>query len=134
MKRRDFVVSSSLTLAALAASERWLGSVLAGEPAPITPSVLDTYFQVSKAEMDKLLTASLSKGADFADIFFEYRISSTLSFEEDQVKSARRGIVRGVGIRAIKDDQVGFAFTEDLSTESMMEAAITAHRCPITRG
>ena len=48
-------------------------------------------------------------------MFFEYRISSNLSFEEDIVKSARRGIVQGVGIRAVKGDQIGFAFTEDLT-------------------
>lgn len=89
-------------------------------------SLLETYFQVAKSDIDLVLAACLSKGADFADVFFEYRISSNLAFEEDKVKSAQRGIVSGVGIRAVKDDQIGFAFSEDLSLAAMLEAAAAA--------
>jgi TldD protein len=126
MKRREFMWKSSLALAAAAAtSDMWLGKIVAGENMGSLP-ILDTYFQVTKAEMDKLLAATLSKGADFADLFFEYRITSNIAFEEDSVKSASRGIVQGVGIRAIRGDQVGFAFSEDLTMEKMMEAALAA--------
>lgn len=88
--------------------------------------ILDTYFRVGKPEIHKVISAALAKGAEFADVFFEYRITSTLAFEEDQVKSARRGIIQGVGIRAIKGDQVGFAFSEDLAMAPMLEAASAA--------
>ncbi|MDQ3805319.1 MAG: TldD/PmbA family protein, partial [Acidobacteriota bacterium] len=125
MKRRDFMVQGSLALAAVATSDVWLGRVVAGEQLKNLP-VLDTYFRVGKEELNRLLGAALAKGADFADLFFEYRINSNLSFEEDQVKSARRGIESGVGVRAIKGDQVGYAFSEDLSMEKMMEAAAAA--------
>ena len=126
MKRRDFVASSSFALAALAVSDHWVSSVVAGAPETPSARLLETYFQVSKAEIDRLLTATLSKGADFADVFFEYKVTSSLSFEDDIVKSARRGIIQGVGIRAIKDDQVGFAFSEELTIEKMLEAALAA--------
>ncbi|MBA3240106.1 MAG: TldD/PmbA family protein, partial [Acidobacteria bacterium] len=125
MRRRDFMLKSSLTLAAVAASDLWLNTVLAGGEAKAVP-ILDTYFQVSKEDMNKMLGAALSKGAEFADLFFEYRITSNLSFEEDSVKSARRGVVSGVGIRAIKGDQVGFGFSEDLTLDKMLEAARAA--------
>ena len=123
MKRRDFMVKSSLALAAVASSDLWMNSIVRGETMPLNLPVLGTYFQVSKDEMNKLLAATLSKGADFADLFFEYRITSLLVFEEDKVKSARRGVISGVGIRAIRGDQVGYAFSEDLTMEKMMEAA-----------
>lgn len=126
MKRREFITKSSMALAAVAVSDLWVGRVMAGEPALSGPSLLDTYFRVTKADIGKVLAATLAKGAEFADAFFEYRISSDLSFEEDIVKSARRGIVQGVGIRAVKGDQIGFAFTEDLSIESMLDAANAA--------
>jgi len=126
MKRRDFMVKGSLALAALAASDKWMNQVLAGELNLPKNAHLDNYFHVTQAEINKVLTACLAKGADFADLFFEYRITSDLSFEEDIVKSARRGIVQGVGIRAVKGDQIGFAFTEDLSLEKMLEAANAA--------
>ena len=126
MQRRDFLVKGSMALAAVAASDLWLNKVMAGEPVLVGASLLDTYFHVSRADMGKVLAAALGKGAEFADLFFEYRISSDLSFEEDIVKSARRGIVQGLGIRAVKGDQIGFAFTEDLSLEPMLEAARAA--------
>ncbi|HYE74459.1 MAG TPA: hypothetical protein VEF04_14065, partial [Blastocatellia bacterium] len=66
MKRREFMAHSSLALGALAVSDSWLSRVIAGEPSPIVAPVLETYFQVSKAEINKLLAATLSKGADFA--------------------------------------------------------------------
>lgn len=89
-------------------------------------SLLDSFFHVSQEQIRKILEAALSKGADFADVFFEYRISSNLSFEEDIVKTARRGIVSGVGVRAVKGDQIGFAFSEELTTEKMVAAAKAA--------
>ena len=88
--------------------------------------LLDTWFHVSQEQITKVLNAALAKGAEFADVFLEYRISSNLSFEEDIVKQARRGIVSGVGIRAVKGDQIGFAFSEELTTEKMVEAANAA--------
>ncbi len=126
MKRRDFMMKGSIAMAAVATSDLWVSRIIAGEKTPNNLAILDTYFQVSKEDMDKLLGAALSKGADFADLFFEYRISSALSFEEDQVKSARRGIVSGVGIRAIKGDQVGYAFSEEMTLDKMKEAALSA--------
>src|SRR5215203_2980009 len=125
MKRRDFITKSSLALAAVAASDLWVEKIWAGE-AVVGASLLDTYFHVTKADIGKVLAGAVAKGAEFSDAFFEYRITSNLSFEEDIVKSARRGIVQGVGIRAVKGDQIGFAFTEDLSLASMMEAANAA--------
>ncbi len=89
-------------------------------------SLLDSYFQVSQSQIKKILAATLAKGAEFADVFFEYRITSSLLFEEDIVKSAQRGIVQGVGIRAVKNDQIGFAFSEELTLEKMIEAANAA--------
>ena len=125
MKRREFLTKSSMAVAAVAVSDLWVGRAFASESFA-GPSLLDTYFRVTKADIGKVLAAAVAKGAEFADAFFEYRISSDLSFEEDIVKSARRGIVQGVGIRAVKGDQIGFAFTEDLSLASMMDAANAA--------
>jgi TldD protein len=124
MKRRDFIIKGSAVAAAVAASDLWVGKLLAGEPTALGgASLLDTYFHVNKADIGKVLAATLAKGAEFADVFFEYRITSNLFFEEDIVKTARRGVIQGVGIRAVKNDQIGFAFTEDLSLPSMLEAA-----------
>src|SRR4051794_30541529 len=102
MKRREFITKSSMALAAVAVGDLWVPRAFA-ESAPFDGvSLLDTYFHVTRSDMQKVLAATVAKGAEFADVFFEYRISSNLNFEEDSVKSARRGIVQGVGIRAVK--------------------------------
>src|SRR5215212_10747420 len=123
MQRREFLIKGSLAAAAIATSDKWLSQVWAGEPILVKASLLDTYFHVTKADIGKVLAATLAKGAEFADVFFEYRIISNLFYEEDIVKTARRGVIQGVGVRAVKGDQIGFAFTEDLSLPSILEAA-----------
>lgn len=125
MNRRDFALKGSLAASAVAGSDFWLNSLVAGA-AGTAPSHLDNYFHVAKGDISKLLSACLSKGADFADLYFEYRITSSLTYEEDIVRTARRGIAQGVGIRAVKGDQIGFAFSEDLTFSKMMEAAKSA--------
>jgi TldD protein len=125
MRRRDFIERGTLVVGAIAASDLWLGAVVRGAT-PKTPDIFGTYFGIGKEEMTKLLGICLSRGADFADLFFEHRVSSSLSFEDNSVKNAARGIVQGVGVRVVKDDQVGFAFSEDLTMESMTAAARTA--------
>ncbi len=126
MKRRDFIEMTSLTMTAAATSSLWLSGMLEGKALAAPATFFDTYFGVGKPEMEKLLSICLSKGGDFADLFFEHRVVSNLFFEEEMVKNASRGIVQGVGIRVIKGDQVGFAFSEDLTMEKMSEAARTA--------
>ncbi len=125
MKRRKFLASGAV-VGALAGSDYWIHRLVAGENELTANAKLETYFQLTQAELQTVLSATLSRGADFADVFLEYRVTSDLSFEEDIVKSARRGIVRGVGIRAVIGDQIGFAFSEDLSMEKMLQAAAAA--------
>ena len=48
----------------------------------------------------KLLEVALSKGASYADLFFEYRGAAGFSWEEGILKSASRGVSLGLGVRA----------------------------------
>src|SRR5690349_4378438 len=47
----------------------------------------------------KLLDVALSRGGDYADLFFEYCASGGLSFEEGITRSASRGTSVGLGVR-----------------------------------
>src|SRR5262245_58012469 len=76
----------------------------------------------------KLLSIALSRGGDYADLFFEYRAAGGLSFEEGITKSASRGVSMGLGVRVQKGDATGYAHVEDLSWEAMARAATTAAR------
>jgi TldD protein len=81
---------------------------------------------IDAATCERLLSVALSRGGEYADLFFEYRAASGLSFEEGILKAASRGVSVGVGVRVQRGDATGYAYTEDLSWESMKRAAETA--------
>ncbi len=71
----------------------------------------------------RLLSLALERGGDYADLYFEYRISGDFVLEDEQVKAVGRGITMGVGVRVLKGDATGYAYSEDLSFERMAHAA-----------
>jgi len=76
----------------------------------------------------KLLTIALSRGGEYADLFFEYQAAGAISFEEGITRSASRGVSMGLGVRVQKGDATGYAHVEDLSWDAMKRAAETAAR------
>ncbi len=81
---------------------------------------------VDSATCDRLLGVALSRGGEYADLFFEYRAHGGFSFEEGILKAASRGASVGVGVRVQRGDATGYAYTEDLTFDSMKRAAETA--------
>src|SRR5262245_43451088 len=71
----------------------------------------------------RLLTVALERGGDYADLYFEYRVSADYVLEDEQVKAVGRGISMGLGVRVLRGDATGYAYSEDLSFERMAHAA-----------
>jgi TldD protein len=67
-----------------------------------------------------------ARGADHADLYFQHSRSNSLRMEDGIVSQANSSIDQGVGLRVVVGDQVGYAFTEDLTEEAMKQAARTA--------
>src|SRR5687767_1573275 len=82
--------------------------------------------EVDPATCSRLLSVALSRGGDYADLFFEYRAAGGLSYDEGILKTASRGVAMGMGVRVQRGDATGYAYTEDLTWESMKRAAETA--------
>lgn len=83
-------------------------------------------FGIDETLCRKLLAKALSKGGDFADLYFEYTVSNYLGLEDGKVNQSYGDISLGVGIRTVKGDQIGYGFTQELTPESMLSAAATA--------
>src|SRR5246127_5670297 len=81
---------------------------------------------VDAALAEKLLSVALSRGGDYADLFFEYRAGGGLVFEEGILKSASRGVSMGLGVRVQQGDATGYAYVEQLDWDAMKRAAETA--------
>jgi TldD protein len=75
---------------------------------------------------ERLLSAALTQGGDYADLYFEYRAGADYLYEDEKVKSVGRGITLGLGVRVTKGDATGYAYTEELSWEAMEKVARTA--------
>ena len=74
----------------------------------------------------RLLTLALSRGGDYADLFYEYGASGSYSYDEGILKGAGRAVTMGLGVRVMKGDATGYAYVEELTPEAMDRAARTA--------
>jgi TldD protein len=81
---------------------------------------------VPVSEMEKLLSLALSRGGDFADLFFEHERTSSLLLEEGIIRTASAGVTCGLGVRVVSGERTGYAYTDDLSYPAMARAAETA--------
>jgi TldD protein len=86
----------------------------------------ESEFGITDSMCRKVLAEALSKGGDFADLYFEHTVSNWVILEDGKVNQAYCDVSLGAGIRTVKGDQVGYGFTQELTVESMMAAASTA--------
>ena len=83
-------------------------------------------YGLAQADVERYLSAALSAGGDYADLYFEYQTSTSVSLDESMVKSATQGISVGCGVRVISGERTGYAYTDDLSSQRILHAARTA--------
>ncbi len=76
--------------------------------------------------VEKLLSAAMSRGAEFAEVYVERSTTTAVSLDEAKVRSAQVGAVTGVGVRAIRGAQVGYAYSDDLDEAALLRTAQTA--------
>jgi TldD protein len=87
---------------------------------------LRTPADVSVSEMERLLSLALSRGGDFADLYFEFHRSSSLLLEEGIIRTGSAGVTCGLGVRVVSGERTGYAHTDDLSWAALARAAETA--------
>lgn len=83
-------------------------------------------FGVDAALLRDALGAALDRGGDWADLFFERSVSQSIALRDGAVNSAYSGVTLGVGVRVVRGDQTGYAYTEDLSRAAVLSAARSA--------
>src|SRR3982751_1340266 len=80
-------------------------------------------FGLTRRDLENYLSEALSRGGDYADLYFEYLATSSISIDESIVKSAAQGVSLGVGVRVIAGERTGYAYSDDLSPERIRKAA-----------
>jgi len=83
-------------------------------------------FGLTKGDLERALNFGLSRGGEFAELYFESRTHASIRLEDDIIKDTAESVVLGLGVRVIKDGQTGYGYTSDLSPDGIRAAASSA--------
>ncbi len=98
------------------------------EDMQFSESIFATRFNITRRDLEAYLGEALSQGGDYADLYFEYLLTTSISIDESIVKGAAQGVSMGVGVRVISGERTGYAYSDDLSPEKVRKAArVAAH-------
>src|SRR5215510_3649031 len=93
---------------------------------PLIKSIFFQRYNFTIADLETYLSEALSRGGDYADLYFEYRINHSIVLEEQIIKSATKGVSLGAGVRVISGEKTGYAYSDDLNRQNILKAARTA--------
>ncbi len=88
---------------------------------PVLPEICSNYPFITR-----ILDRALSRGGDFAEIFFEHTHSGSLFMEEGLLKESSASVRIGAGIRVLRYPRCGYSYTNRLTSEALLEAAAIA--------
>jgi len=82
-------------------------------------------FGLTETHLSRALGEIATHKVDDADLYFQYTRSEGWSLEEGIVKTGSFSIDQGVGVRAVSGEKTAFAYSDDISEASLMDAART---------
>jgi len=86
-------------------------------------SLLLTPFSLTEGDLSRTFGQILTHQVDYADLYFQYSRSEAWSLDEGIVKSGSFNIDQGVGVRAISGEKTAFAYSDDISSRALGDAA-----------
>ncbi|MFN7641356.1 MAG: metallopeptidase TldD-related protein, partial [bacterium] len=87
--------------------------------------LLLTPFGLDESHLLRALSEIRAHRVDDADLYFQYTRSEGWSLEEGIVKTGSFSIDQGVGVRAVSGEKTAFAYSDDISQASLLDAART---------
>ena len=88
-------------------------------------SLLLTPFGLDESHLTRALADIRAHKVDDADLYFQYTRAEGWSLEEGIVKTGSFSIDQGVGVRAVAGEKTAFAYSDDISLASLLDAAHT---------
>ncbi|OGQ44382.1 MAG: peptidase C69 [Deltaproteobacteria bacterium RIFCSPLOWO2_02_44_9] len=73
----------------------------------------------------KILKTALKRGGDFADIYMEETVNTSIVCEEGRIEKVISGRDRGLGLRVIFNFKTAYAYTNDLTEKGLLALADT---------
>jgi TldD protein len=91
-------------------------------------------FGLTESDLTQALSEIKAHHVDDADLYFQYTRSEGWSLEEGIVKTGSFSIDQGVGVRAVSGEKTAFAYSDDISKASLLDAAHTVRTIATSRG
>jgi len=91
----------------------------------IAKALLLDPFGLDESHLSRALAEIRAHRVDDADLYFQYTRSEGWGLEEGIVKSGSFSIDQGVGVRAVSGEKTAFAYSDDISLASLLDAART---------
>ncbi|HEY9208600.1 metalloprotease TldD [Acidovorax sp.] len=91
----------------------------------VARQLLLTPFGLDESHLARALAEIRTHQVDDADLYFQYTRSEGWSLEEGIVKTGSFSIDQGVGVRAVSGEKTAFAYSDDISEPSLLDAART---------
>ena len=98
----------------------------------IAQQLLLAPFGLDESHLSKALAEITAHKVDDADLYFQYTRSEGWSLEEGIVKTGSFSIDQGVGVRAVSGEKTAFAYSDDISEASLLDAARTVRSISAT--
>ncbi|MCY3730826.1 MAG: hypothetical protein OXF98_05740, partial [Rhodospirillaceae bacterium] len=78
------------------------------------------------SDIDRALSALMSRRLDYADIYFQLTRFETWTVEDGIVKDGVHSVDQGVGVRAVSGEKTGFAYSDELDRHALDDAVEAA--------
>ena len=76
--------------------------------------------------LERTFGTLLGPGVDFGDLYFQHARRESWTVEDGIVRDGAHSIEQGVGVRAISGEKTGFAYSDDIHAQALLEAAGSA--------
>ena len=78
---------------------------------------------INRSDMELALSAALTTGGDFSEIYYQDCVRDTLSMTDGKIENAVTGRIHGAGIRVYKGLGSVYVYTNDTSREGLIACA-----------
>ena len=99
---------------------------MTSEPIAIAQQTLLEPAGLATGDLERVMQHLLGAGVDTADIYLQATRYESWGLEDGIVKEGSHSIDQGAGIRAVAGEKTGFAYSDDITTTALLEAAKSA--------
>ena len=76
--------------------------------------------------VEEVLRAARRRGGSFSELFVEERTSTSIRLDDGKVEELTSGLDRGAGVRVALGTSYGYAYSNRLDRDSLLQAAEAA--------